>query len=104
VAGDNNNLSNEEPLSVNELAIRLKQRIKGHKGGIAGVWRQIDNRFKQEKIKSIEGIKVPGEKKIDYDTFRKAVYRLGSNEDSSKLEDMKFNINGNPLLFINECF
>ena len=87
--------------SVRCLALRLKERIKHYKGGMEGVWKQIDVRFKQEKSKSIEGRKEPHENKISHYAFKKAFQRLGDATDSDRLEKMIFRVNGNPLLMMN---
>jgi hypothetical protein len=87
--------------SVRYLALQLQERIKHHKGGTAGVWKQIDGRFKQEKSKSIKGRKEPHKNKISYYTFRRAVGRLSDEKVSDGLEKMTFQVNGNPLLLMN---
>jgi hypothetical protein len=91
----------EELPSVRDLARLLKDRISAYKGGMEGVWKQIDSRFKQEGGKSVTGRKMPHENKITYDAFKKAYQRLGSAENSGILEKMRFQVNGNPLLLMN---
>jgi hypothetical protein len=93
--------SQSELPSVNDMAVRLKERIRAYKGGCEAVWRQLDERFKADGGKSIDGLKGSGEKRITHSAFMKAFQRLGYKADSALLERMNFQINGNPLLLMN---
>jgi hypothetical protein len=79
----------EWPDSVYEIQVALHDRILGYKGGIKGVWRVIDEKYKSE------GGGKPG---ITEGAFTRAVSRL--MQKSPQNEDMAFAIRGNIILFM----
>jgi hypothetical protein len=82
-------LLTEWPKTVHEIQVALHDKLTGYKGGIKGVWRQIDKKYKSE------GGGKPG---ITEAAFTRAVTRLMNKSPHN--EDMFFGIRGNIILLM----